>query len=153
VQDVQIKPNEDGLFDLVIDGADFAGVDGLETAIANSLFSDRRADAARVQNPKNRRGWVGDIFTASDGRKIGSQLWTLDQARLTPQTVNDARVFAIEALQWMIEDRVARSVDVIVDRRGARELAIAVTFTTPAGDVRQYDYIWRNTSVSNISNR
>jgi len=152
-QDVRITPNSDGLFDLVVEGADFAPVDGLETSIANSLFSDRRADESRQQNPRYRRGWIGDIFGAEEGNLIGSQLWTLDQARLTQSTINDARLFAIEALNWMITDGVAQTVDVIVEQGSPREITIAVTFTTTSGEVKTYEYLWRNTNVAYISNR
>jgi len=151
MQDVRIKPNEYGLFDLVIDGADFESVDGLETSIAVSLFSDDRADESRVQNPKRRRGWIGNIFRASVGESLGSQLWTLEQARLTQDTINDARVFALESLQWLIDDGVAKSVNVDVSR-SARTATISIELTTRSGEVRRYDYLWRNTSVSNISN-
>lgn len=151
-QDVRIKPNEDGLFDLVVSESDFEGVEGLETAIATSLFTDSRADSSRVQNPRNRRGWIGDVFTADINRRIGSQLWTIDQARLTQDTVNDAEVFARESLQWIIDDSLARTINVIVSQNDTRSITIAVEVEKIDGETQRYDYLWRQTDGDNITN-
>lgn len=151
-QDVKISPNEFGLFDLQIEGADFASVDGLETSIAVSLFTDGRASSALVQDPARRRGWIGDVFTAEINRKIGSELWILDQARLTTTTVNQARVFATDCLSWLIEDFIAQSVNVVVVRNDSRSITITVELTTRQGETRTYEYLWRNTDANNISN-
>ena len=151
-QDVKIMPDKYGIFDLEIENGDFSSVIGLETTIATDLFSDRRADESLVPSPIFRRGFLGDIFRASIGRKLGSQLWTLDQGRLTDATLNRAELYAIEALQYLIEDEIAQSIDVQLSR-SARGVTIAVTITNFAGNSVQYDFLWRNTDVANISNR
>ncbi|MCP4088200.1 MAG: hypothetical protein GY746_00175 [Gammaproteobacteria bacterium] len=151
-QDVRIKPDEYGLFDLVLDGADFEAVDGLESSIAVSLFTDGRAEAGRVQDPKKRRGWIGDIFKVADSRTIGSELWILDQERLTSKTINDARIFATDSLQWLIDDGIAQTVNVNVIKTNVRTITIAVELTKTSGQTLNYDFIWRSTDVNNITN-
>lgn len=77
---------------------------GLETAVAISLFTDRRAD--------DRRGWWGDSYPDAENDLIGSRLWTLERAGQTVETLRRAQVYAQEALQWMLTDGVAKRVSV-----------------------------------------
>ncbi|GAF89679.1 unnamed protein product, partial [marine sediment metagenome] len=56
-QDLQITPDDVGLYDLVIDEeqSDFASVNGFETAIPVSLFTDSRAPSSIVPDATRRR--------------------------------------------------------------------------------------------------
>ena len=98
-QDMLIKADSRGLYDIQIDGYDFASSQGFESAVPTSFFSDARASSVYVQEAKNRRGWVGNILYAVDGRELGGLLWILDQARLTQDTVNLAKSFCEDSLQ------------------------------------------------------
>ena len=148
MQDVLIKPDATGIYDLVIDGADFASAEGFETAIATSLFTDARAPAVQVQEAQDRRGWVGNILYLDNGREIGGLLWILDQARITEDTLNFAKSFAMACLQWMTDDSVARSVQVIVEKANTRTINIYTNITTVDNTVLRYVTLWRDTDLS-----
>jgi len=96
---------------------------GLETAVIISLFTDRRAaedDILPDLNNLDKRGWWGDLVqTEVEGDQIGSRLWLLSRREKTEQEVLlKAKRYAEEALQWMIEDKVAIKINVIAERTG-----------------------------------
>ena len=152
MQDVLIRANSDGLYDLVIDGNQFASAGGFETAIPVSLFTDARAPAALVSEPQNRRGWIGNLLTSTTMRQLGSILWILDQARITQETLNIARLAAQDAFQWMVDDSVALGVlvDVAIGKKSGYIITIQITDTSNV--VSRYQTLWRATNVSVIPN-
>lgn len=152
MQDVLIRANSDGLYDLVIEGNEFASAGGFETAIPVSLFTDARAPAALVSEPQNRRGWIGNLMTASTMRQLGSILWALDQARITQETLNLARLEAQSSLQWMIDDGVALGVLVDVTRVARGSIIITIQITDTSNVVSRYQTLWRATDASVIPN-
>lgn len=109
--------------DLALDGYDLAKEDGLRTAVIISLFTDRRAEADDEipDGSDDRRGWWAGA--------IGSRLWLLARAKETPDTLARARAYAIEALQWLIDDGVATAVEVTAEwaRRGVLALRVVIT--------------------------
>lgn len=89
--------------------------DGLRTAILLSLFLDARASAEDpLPDPLNRdrRGWVGDALAPRAGDRIGSRLWLLAREKQNEATRLRAEIYAREALAWMTEEGLARSVSV-----------------------------------------
>lgn len=104
----------DGSADVMLAGADLLADDGLETAVLISLFCDARADSAdELPEPNGkRRGWWGDQFSDARGDRTGSKLWLLWRAKRTAETLERARQYCVDALQWMIADGVAASVTV-----------------------------------------
>lgn len=152
MQDVLIQADEVGLYDIQIDGADFASAGGFESAIPVSLFTDSRVEPQIVQAAQRRRGFVGDILFRDIPRKLGSVLWILDQARLTQNTINDARIAAQEALQWFVDDGIVLNVSVEVDRKSLDSVEILMTFTDIDNVIKRYVALWRATNAANISN-
>lgn len=152
MQDILIQANSDGLYDFVIDGNEFASANGFETAIPVSLFTDARAPAALVPEPQGRRGWIGNLLTAATMRQLGSILWVLDQARITQETLNIARLAAQDAFQWMLDDGVALGiiVDVTLSRQSGFIINIQITDTSNV--VSRYQTLWRSTNAALISN-
>ena len=152
MQDILIRANSDGLYDFVIDGNQFASAGGFETAIPVSLFTDARAPAALVSEPQNRRGWIGNLLTSTTMRQLGSILWILDQARITQETLNIARLAAQDAFQWMVDDSVALGVlvDVAIGKKSGYIITIQITDTSNV--VSRYQTLWRATNVSVIPN-
>lgn len=144
-QDVRIVRKADGLFDLNVSNGVFETVDGFETAIIISLFTDARAPSSVVQSPSRRRGWVGNILTAESGLELGSRLWTFEQARLTDSTLNDISVAAQESLQWMVQRKQAKSVSASAERTGLRNVTINVSIVTIQGKEERYAVLWRRT--------
>ena len=150
-QDFLVRQDECGQFDLQISGGDFATVDGFETAILVSLFSDARAPASSVQEAQSRRGWVGDILSAGSGRGIGSLLWLYEQSRITAEIKNQIADAARRCMQWMVADGVAQSVAASVTESTLRSVTIRIDIVTITGDVQSYAVLWRNTNGANIS--
>lgn len=151
MQDVLIRADSNGLYDLVVDGNVFASAGGFETAIPVSLFTDARAPSALVSEPQNRRGWIVNLLTSSTMRQLGSILWVLDQARVTRETLNTARLAAQDAFQWMLDDGIALSVfvDVAQSRNG---ILISIDITDTSNVVNRYQTLWRATDASVIPN-
>ncbi len=107
--------------DLSIEDGDLESDDGLETAVIISLFTDRRArDDDELPDPNNpdRRGWWGDLVAEVADDQIGSRLWLLERSKTTPDVLVKAKEYAEEALSWMIEDDVAKKIEVEVERQG-----------------------------------
>lgn len=100
--------------DLSVTENDLSTDAGLEGAIMLSLFTDRRADEGDVlpDGQQDRRGWWGDSLPVAVGDKFGSRLWLLDRSKRLPVVLDRARAYALEALQWLLDDRVAESVTV-----------------------------------------
>ena len=116
--------------------------DGIETAIAISLFTDRLAtesDGAHVG--EDRRGWWFDALDSDPTTRTGSRLWLLESATLTDETLRRAEDYANEALVWMVDEGVARSVETKAARAGD-EAAQMTTTVTRAEDGSPYSITW-----------
>jgi len=151
MQDVKLTPDSLGVFDLSIDDKQLAFVDGLQTAIEVSLFTDARAPDSLVPEASRRRGWVGNIITSVQGREIGSLVWLLDQARLTTSTMSSAKIYAKDATLHFIEDGVAREINTSVIK-GTRSVEIQIEIIISDNLVERYNVLWRNTNAAGISN-
>lgn len=114
--------NATGDADLAMIDDDLASDRGLVTAVLLSLFTDRRAENDDVPPSgaaSDRRGWWADQFAVIEGDRYGSRLWLLDRATLTNETLLQAKAYATEALQWMIDDKVVASIPLTVTRMTA----------------------------------
>jgi phage gp46-like protein len=116
----------------------------LETACLVSLFTDRLAtpDFVPTDGTTDRRGWWADPY---NDQPLGSNLWQLERAKKTRDTLGLARTYALESLQWLVADGVAANVD--VDTRwigptGTTMLGIAIAITKPDGTMTRFVYGW-----------
>ncbi len=109
--DIALTQSDDGVFDIGIQGGDLLTDSGMRTAVLLSLFSDRIAqdDDVIPDGTDNRRGYWADAYDAS-GDRIGSRLWVLSREMQTVATLSRAEEYANEALQWMVDDSVAKTV-------------------------------------------
>lgn len=128
----------------------------LNTAVIISLFSRRRADDGDSLPEPNGplEGWWADGLGPSDpdGDRIGSKLWLLNRSKTTQQTLNLAKVFALEAVQWLVDDGIASTVDVAVWRATTAEipelapgndaLAFRVEITRPTMPTTRWSGVW-----------
>ena len=119
--------------DLAIAANDLATDEGLETAVIVSLFTDRRsADGdALPLGQTDRRGWWGDGYADVAGDQIGSRLWLLGREKQQAVVLARATEYAREALQWLLDDLVADSVDVIAEFTRPGLLGLQVVITRP----------------------
>ena len=103
--------------------------DDLTRAVINSLFSWRRANDDDELPGTSRCGWWGDTFEVND--QFGSRLWLLSRAKLTADTPYQAKEYAEEALQWLVDDGIAADVVVQVERATVDRLDMSIVITKP----------------------
>lgn len=119
--------------DWFMDGPSLAEGPDIVTAVIISLFTDREALADDVipDGTTDPRGWWGDVGTDT---RIGSRLWLLDRAKQTDQTLQNARIYAEEALRWLIDDQVVARVTVAARWVRTGFLGLEVTLFKPDGE-------------------
>lgn len=119
--------------------------DGLETAILRSLFENGRVTVDELnEGETDRFGWWGDAASNPDNVKSGSKLWLLERGKTTDETLEAAREYCEEALQWLIDDGVAESVTVTTEYLDKFTLAIGIEIQRPGVDRKssKYDFVW-----------
>ena len=132
--------NDGGYADLRIAGADLAADDGLGAAVVISLFTDARAAPDELpEGDADRRGsWHDGLNDAGD--ETGSRLWLLRREKQTSDVPPRAAGLAGEALQWMIDDGVARAVDTFAEWAARGVLALRVAITLPDRSLREFQF-------------
>jgi|SRR6187431_2281472 len=87
--------------------------ESLQTRVLISLLTWARADPDDpIPDPADLKGWWGDSYPDVEGRKIGSKLWVVQNMPASAATLQLARKYAEESLDWMIEDGLADSISV-----------------------------------------
>jgi len=117
-----------------LSGADLAP-DKIEDLIRLALSSDRRA-SGEDQIPDNlpvvlgpssrRRGYWANA-------EFGSRLWLLSRTALTRETIRDAEIYATEALEFLVADGLAASVNVTVERLMYGRIGMSIAVAAPDG--------------------
>lgn len=137
--------------DLSVQANDLAQETTLKTAVMLSLYLDRRAEAADQLPPgeTERRGWWADGAPVVSGDRVGSRLWLLAREKQTTTVKTRAERYAREALQWLIDDRVADRVEVAAAFSRLGWLELTVEISRPQSDpVRfQFDGAWAAAST------
>lgn len=147
--DLRIVLGPDGA-DLALEGGELALDAGLQSAVIASLWSDRRAEATDVppevagtENPGalvvDPRGW----WAEAAGDRFGSHLWLLARAKATPQTAARAEQAARDALAWLVDEQIARSIEVRSSYDAARRLHLDVRIERHESP--RWDHVWRAT--------
>lgn len=135
-------------FNLSFKLGDFESDDGLETAILVSLFSDRRVRYDElIEGESDRKGWYGDVATDQTGDQIGSKLWLLDRGKASEETRKLSEEYASEALQWLLDDGVAETVDVTAVLVPRDRINLTIVITRPKERDKyfyRYQLIWEN---------
>lgn len=102
-------------------------------ACALSLLCEARARPNEIRNGRDPSGWWGNSYPSPSGFELGSRLWQLKGEPLIDATLERAKTFAIEALQWMLDDNIFKSIDVSSERVSDTVLGIALIGTRPDG--------------------
>lgn len=127
--------------DLVID-------DGLETAVLMSLFTDRRAeddDELPDPNSTDKRGWWGDLVSDIDNDKIGSRQWLLERSKTIDEVLENTKLYAEEALQWMKDDDVVADIEVESERNDDKLYYKVIIYKSDGEIIKmKYDTLWNN---------
>lgn len=129
--------------DVGVAGGDLIADDGLHTAVIMSLFLDAPAKPDDVvPEGAERRGFWGDALAEVPGDVTGSRLWLLRRAKQLASKLSDAQTYAAQALQWMVDDGVAKAVSVAATNPQMGVLNLAVAITRPDGSVAKYELLW-----------
>lgn len=137
-----------GDYDFQIDeNGDILTADAFDTALFMSLFCERRATASEVPAVQLRRGWIGNE-SDQDGFEIGSKLWLHEQSRITKTLIQEIVSATTNALQWLIDDNLATSVNVSA-RLQNNNIIIEVIISRPSSkvDYRYFEF-WSNTGAA-----
>jgi phage gp46-like protein len=127
--------------DWVLSGPMLQTGNDLETAVLISLFTDRviGPDDVVPDGSNDPRGWWGD-----DGQDypIGSRLWLLSRAKQTQETLATARDYITEALQWLIDDGIASTIDVQTEWTAPTLLGALITINRTGGAPVAVRFAW-----------
>ena len=118
MSDVRLTRTSRWEFDLEFNGSDLVIGDDLETAVVISLLTwARRASDDPDPTPGgDPMGWWADALLQETGDFLGSKLWLTQRAKISPDVLLQVSPWGEEALQWLVEDRVADSVSVTGER-------------------------------------
>ncbi|POR52749.1 phage gp46-like protein [Paraburkholderia eburnea] len=132
--------------DWTLSGAMLQTGSDLQTAYLISLFTDRVAQPGDVipDGTADARGWIGD---AGATYPIGSRLWLLDRATKSQQTMNRARTYVTEAVQWLLDDGVVSKHDItlawVQGAPGTWGIGIWIQAYRPDGTTfPQFNWVW-----------
>lgn len=143
MSDIALKLVTSNCFDLAIKDGDLEFDEGLETAVAISLFTDKRVTDEELPDLEtDKRGWWGDMFPEVDQDQIGSRIWTLKRRKRTTEVLRLYEDYSKEALEWMIEDGVANSVTVSASYDENNFLQGEITIEKPAGNSSRFIVLW-----------
>jgi len=138
IQTIWVTPQGRG--DWSFSGTQLQSGSDLLTSVLISLFSDRvaNADDAILDGSGDPRGWWGD-----DGQyPVGSRLWLLERAKQNQDTLGRARDYIAEALQWMIDDGVVLSFDILVEWTRASVLGMQIIARRQDGTSEALNFAW-----------
>ena len=95
---------------------------------------DRGLENAALISLHTREGWAGNVFQRSPANRIGSKYEKTLEKPITLQVFNDVRNAAKSALQWMIDNRVASTVEAEVNNPTGKQVATMVLIQPPSED-------------------
>lgn len=133
--------------DFEIKDGDLVADDGLRSCVILSLFTDRQAEPGDVlpDGVNDRRGWWADGAALVPADKFGSRLWLLARSKQTPDVLSRATEYSKEALQWLLDDRIAEAIEVTAEflpqRRG---YLLGVIIARPGTDdvTYRFNQLW-----------
>lgn len=132
-------------FDLAMNGHDLTTEAGLRSAVMVSLFTDARAneDDDIPDGTGHRRGCWQDSYLEDANDSLGSRLWLLSREKELPAVRARAKEYAEEALQWLIDDGYALSVDVSAEHVRSSVLGLLIRMRLKDGGVfdEVFDYV------------
>lgn len=145
--------------DWLIEPPGLAADHDLETAVLLSLFTDDSAHVDDVipDGADDRRGWWGN-WERPEAGALGSRLWLLSREKSTDDVRRRAEEYAAEALQWLLDDGVAASVDVVatyleIGPVPPQTLAVQIAITRSDGTVfdRRYAWAWEQLAAEGVA--
>lgn len=140
------------VFDLVVNNKDEIELEeGLETAVAMSLWTNKRVDLS--QQPRlmvDRMGWWGDQTSDIEGDEIGSRLWLLDRAKVTTENLRRSENYSLECLQWMIDDGITDSITVNSSYTPNKVMVTVIEIQKPDEENTRFEVNWEGQSLRRL---
>ncbi|MGD9276258.1 MAG: phage GP46 family protein [Candidatus Pacearchaeota archaeon] len=144
--DFKLIKNNYGLYDINFIDGDIEITQGFETSLLMTVLCERRASASEISIAQKRRGWWGNAFLGYNNFEQGSKLWLLSQARADQLTLNNAKTFLNNALQWYITDSLLSNFTVDTSYNAQKELLIKISLIISSDIVlSKYFKLWQNT--------
>jgi phage gp46-like protein len=140
IQDFYVSQDNNGYFDIEIDGKDFKSVSGFETAIDFQFFIDKRSTKNEVTIARNRQGWLGDLMTKQNNYEVGSFIYLKNQARNTVNDKNEISTYAKDSLQYFIQIGSAKNITAFVNGDNIEGKIIIDN-----NNINRFSRIWNNT--------
>ncbi|KIP14293.1 phage GP46 family protein [Burkholderia sp. MSHR3999] len=117
--DFVVMPDPSGANDFTnipdwqVKNGDLAADNQLHSAVIIQLFTEARApaDCPFLDNPEDRRGWWGDVYSPFP---VGSLLWVLYRQALTDKVIEHARSYASDAMQRLVDQGAAARQECII---------------------------------------
>lgn len=128
--------------DWLMQGTQPATGGDLATAMLISVFTDRQAEADDTipDMTADPRGWWGDL---DEDYRIGSRIWLLTRAKMTPDLLVRAKDYLAEALQWLIDDGVVAKFDIVTEFVGNQLRAGVTAWRSDGSNVaQQFSWVW-----------
>jgi phage gp46-like protein len=119
VGDPEMVLTPDGM-DLVYKGGQPVMDGGIGNAVLVTLLSEE---------------WVANPLVRSPMR-LGGKFLEATKKAITVSALNEMRVAAIADLQWMIDEKVASKIDVVVSNPKHDRIEVVVIVKPPAGDLK-----------------
>lgn len=114
----------------------------IDSAISISFGTNQRVES--VDRPDN--GWWGEELL---GENIGSKLYLLDRSKVTEATLKLAEDYALEAVQWLVDEGyIEEIINVDAVYKGSEEgVAITMAYRTIDNEIRKHYYVFGNTGA------
>ncbi|MEO1700316.1 MAG: phage GP46 family protein [Planctomycetota bacterium] len=121
--------------DIRLEGGDLVLDEGIVSAVLVSLLCDARAPEV---SPERQRGYWAD--RDPEGAPLGSLLWLLERGKQTAETAARARDYAERALEWLVTEGIASSVNAVASfpRQGWLVLDVEIV----RGTARRWAALW-----------
>lgn len=147
--DFKMVKQTDGSYDLEIDtDGDLKKVDSFDTAIFMSLLTEKRADISEQVVPELRRGWWGNESNEIIDYEIGTKLWLLDQARNIQDVANTGVTYALDCLQWLLDDNYLKDI-IVTSTRTISNITLNIKLVRDDNKVERLFYeLWENTTLT-----
>lgn len=142
------SPAGENYYDISFTNGDFTLTRGLITAFMMSIFCEVRDDSIEV--PQQRGGWAGNQLQPLEGYEQGSLIWTLYQSNSAADIATQAQQFIEDGLQWLIDDGIAKDIEVETNIVASNKLVAKITAirNDDTQDVTFFD-LWLNTVNNN----
>jgi phage gp46-like protein len=114
----------------------------IDSAILISYGTNQRVtDIDRTDN-----GWWGEALL---GKNIGSKLYLLDRSKVTDQTLTKAEDYALESIQWLVDEGYLSEItSVTAQDEGPEGISITTVYKTIGNEIRKHYYIFGSTGAN-----